>query len=208
MKHRAKLLSVSVVTVLLIPLFLFTMVLYDKTFYAKEFSKLDVYEKLPQAHDINEQILDFFKGNEALSTHALTASEKSHLHDVRRIFNALAWFMYVLTVMLIILFYFSQKRITTKQHRQQFLATYFLSTGLALILLLAIIGIMLLNFSAAFDAMHTVFFPQGNFVFASDSTLISLYPEQFFIDFVNHVALQSLLFALFLILLGYSAKRL
>ncbi|NDK31002.1 lipoprotein intramolecular transacylase Lit [Nesterenkonia haasae] len=58
-----------------------------------------------------------------------------------------------------------------------------------------------------FTEFHNLFFPQGNWSFPSDSTLIRLYPEQFWIDAGIWVAALLLIFSIIALLVTWPTKR-
>jgi len=82
--------------------------------------------------------------------------------------------------------------------------TIYYGAGLltAVLLLLA-----LLPFDKLFTSFHQVFFPQGNWQFALDSTLIQFYPFTFFMKYAAFIAIYSLLIALFLCTFAFFSTR-
>lgn len=207
MKHSAKLGALVLISALLIPLFLFNALLYDKLFYSQEFSRLGVYEKQAEADAIAKEILSFLKGKVNLTTNLLTEEEKSHLSDVKAIFTALRWTMYALAGLLLVVFYFVQKSVKLKEEKRAFLSMYFMATGILLLALLFLLGISLFNFPSAFQEMHSLLFPQGNYEFPADSTLITLFPGQFFADFMRQVVINTALAVGTLVGIGYLLRR-
>ena len=51
-------------------------------------------------------------------------------------------------------------------------------------------------FDSLFTYFHYIFFPQGNWQFAADSTLITFYPASFFLNYAIAIALNSIAIAL------------
>lgn len=68
--------------------------------------------------------------------------------------------------------------------------TIYCGTGI-LIGVLAILA--LLPFDSIFTKFHQIFFPQGNWQFAANSTLIQYYPFTFFYNYAMFIAAYSLL---------------
>jgi integral membrane protein (TIGR01906 family) len=68
--------------------------------------------------------------------------------------------------------------------------TIYYGTGI-LIGFLAIL--MLLPFDSIFTQFHQIFFPQGNWQFAADSTIIQFYPFEFFFKYAVFIGAYSLL---------------
>src|SRR3989344_2142886 len=54
----------------------------------------------------------------------------------------------------------------------------------------------IIPFDSFFTYFHYVFFPQGNWQFAANSTLITFYPASFFLNYAIAIALNSIAIAL------------
>jgi uncharacterized membrane protein len=186
---------------------------------------LDYYEALQKHYgvfsilnrddvlNISEKIINFFKYNEELNytEPALQAryadetrsaimsfqqDEINHLYDVRIILTTIFVIYFVILILFIIILV-----ILSKSNMKSFLR----NTGRVFIIAPVIIFIIILllllfgrNFPVLFENFHKVFFPQGNYEFAANSLIISIFPFGFFYDFfvrlVTCSAIMSLIF--------------
>jgi len=109
------------------------------------------------------------------------ASEVSHLSDVR---NVLGWLFSAggafgtLIVVIIAIGYFRAGSDWKRQLGSLLLWGSVFGMGLYLLMALA----AAVDFSFVFIGLHEILFPQGNYFFAAESTLIQLYPEKFWVD--------------------------
>jgi integral membrane protein (TIGR01906 family) len=72
----------------------------------------------------------------------------------------------------------------------------------ALLLILAVTP-----FEIVFTTFHQIFFPQGNWQFAADSTIIQYYPYEFFFKFAAFIGVYSLLAAFALCVFAFFSTR-
>jgi uncharacterized membrane protein len=186
---------------------------------------LDYYEALQEHYgvfsilnrddvlNISEKIINFFKYREELdyTEPALQAryadetrntvmsfqqDEINHLYDVRIILTTIFIIYFISLILFIIILV-----ILSKRNMKSFLR----NTGRVFIIAPVIIFIIILllllfgrNFPVLFENFHKVFFPQGNYEFAANSLIISIFPFGFFYDFfvrlVTCSAIMSLIF--------------
>jgi integral membrane protein (TIGR01906 family) len=177
------------------------IVIFDVGSYTSEYSKNGVYPKLSDnttqavamAGDITKNIMDYFRGRAELQY--FTEDEKSHMSDVRHLLDLMRIIYYSAIAVSIALFIYLY--ITLKNDSGVFiriLAKSLLYSSIACIAFLAIVLIMcVFYFDATFTLFHLIFFPQGNWMFASSSLLITLFPEQFFMD----MSLRIFIYAMF-----------
>lgn len=112
------------------------------------------------------QVYDFLEHGVALGSE-FSQSEISHMKDVKFIFDVMKWVF----VALLISLYFCKDVIFSKVGIE----------GLSFIIVMGLVG--LIKFNLLFDLMHKLLFKDGTWMFSSSSTLIQLYPLQFFITF-------------------------
>lgn len=105
--------------------------------------------------------------------------EASHMDDVAWIIRAAFAFLAFVSVAL------WKKGLDFKSAKNGFI-----------ILLSFLILCALIPFDILFTYFHYVFFPQGNWQFAADSTLITFYPASFFFYYAVAIALNSVSIAL------------
>jgi integral membrane protein (TIGR01906 family) len=82
--------------------------------------------------------------------------------------------------------------------------TIYYGTGL-LVAILIILSI--LPFDNLFTQFHQIFFPQGNWQFAADSTIIQFYPFEFFFKYAVFVGVYSLLISFALCVFAFFSTR-
>lgn len=128
--------------------------------------------------------------------------EASHFQDVKNILlkaNILAAILY--TFILAIFIYYLK---STKP-----LASILLPTGkITLTFLILFLLLIMFKFNFLFNTIfHPLLFPQGNWTFPSNSTIIQIFPQDFFISFALRLACTSLLFGFFTLVTGLYLKR-
>ncbi len=197
----------SFITAIIIPILVFNSLVFNLEYYKEQFKILDIYSIEPEADNISAEILNFFNSNSELITNKLTSAEKSHLADVKQVFSNLKTVMYFLIGLLLFLFFLIIKRLKTKDLLKEFIANYFLIISIILFAVMIVFAISLFNFTSAFQNMHELLFPQGNYAFPEDSMLITLFPEQFFINFVKDFVINIAAISVLLFGLGIAVKR-
>lgn len=117
------------------------------------------------------------------STLAFTEAEVNHMHDVK-------WVLLIATVAVAALFLLTLFSSISLRERAPGTIRRSLFSGawitLGLIAVLGVVGVF--GWEWLFTTFHQVFFPQGNWEFSVRSSLIRLYPPQFWIDAAIAVA--------------------
>jgi len=117
------------------------------------------------------------------NTLAFTEAEVNHMHDVK-------WVLLIATVAVAALFLLTLFSSISLRERAPGTIRRSLFCGawitLGLIVVLGVMGVF--GWEWLFTTFHQVFFPQGNWEFSVRSTLIRLYPPQFWIDAAIAVA--------------------
>jgi len=192
MKHSEKIISLlAIISLILIIVILpLKFYLFNENFYSFEFKKNNI--QVEDKELIIRNLLGFFSGDEALNY--FPENERSHLKDVQNLlkgfFNILNWSIILFITSLIALFFINKKDFIDTKIRILFFG------GLGTFALLALLFLAALNFNSTFMIFHKLFFPQGNYLFAWDSLIISLFPEVFFQDFFLRLILSSLVLSL------------
>jgi len=158
---------------------------------ALEFTALDANQ---------ESTIDYLQNNRELSLN-YTIMEVSHLEDVKGVIKISDYLFYFsLLVLTLILTFYRKKKEETKK-----LLFY---GGITTVIMLGMILLfLLLSFHSAFTVFHNLFFPQGNWQFASDSLLIQTFPLGFFIGMSYKIFVQSLIYGIIFILLYFLLKH-
>ena len=117
------------------------------------------------------------------NTLAFTQAEVNHMHDVK-------WVLLIATVAVAVLFLLTLFSSISLRERAPGTIRRSLFSGawitLGLIMVLGVVGVF--GWEWLFTTFHQVFFPQGNWEFSVRSSLIRLYPPQFWIDAAIAVA--------------------
>ena len=119
----------------------------------------------------------------AHNTLAFTEAEVNHMHDVK-------WVLLVAIIAVAALFLLTLFSSISLRERSPGTIRRSLFSGAWITLgLIAVLGVMgFFNWEWLFTTFHQVFFPQGNWEFSVRSSLIRLYPPQFWIDAAIAVA--------------------
>ncbi len=133
-----------------------------------------------------QNVYSFLHGKDQLDP-IFTPAEKSHMQDVRSIFQKLivletvVWMLFFLSLLL---FVFQKEKLLIIKW---FLRGSCIALGFFLFLLLAVA----VDFEAIFNLFHRIFFPQGNWSFDQSSLLVQLFPLEFFKAIALRIFLMS-----------------
>lgn len=182
-------LPIKLLIIILIPLAIIlgvtSYLLYDESTYQQEFRKVGTYDRVPNADQVLNSILDFFQGKDKPEN--LTAAETSHLYDVRSVINFFTIFFYIIIITKLTLFglliFHANKPAEDLIH---------ITSGAGILTLVITLSLALVNFDQLFTAFHNLLFPEGSWLFSESSMLIKLFPKEFFIHFSRHIAKNTL----------------
>ena len=193
--------------ILSFPLLIFLVVSnfasFDRNFYKKEFSNLNVLQNVPNAPVLHEKVINFIHGKNSELPSAFNYREKQHLQDVRKVVlvsRNLLFNLIIASLMLLLISASSIKKIYLKDFIGRVLVF-----GALLTLTLAGILFLLIssNFSSTFEAFHELFFKRGTFMFDPSSELIvNLYPEQLFMDLGIKISIYIVILSVVIMLAG------
>lgn len=184
------------------------MISFNRPYYDNYIAKND-FKSLQKedASNIIYNILDFLMHKKELDDR-FTENEKSHMNDVRKIFDVLLISYFISGALLISSIIF----IKIKQ-KNLFLIIKPIKLGALSILILGLIIIVasLINFDSSFIVFHELFFPQGNWSFPETSLLITLFTEHFFyktgIKIFTIVLIQAAILSAASIFFEYNNKK-
>ena len=147
-----------------------------------------------------QRTIDYLQKDEELNL-GYTNLEFSHLQDVRKVMKAADYLFYFSLLILTLIFTYHKK------DRKQ-LAKLLKCGGIATIsFMLAILLLSALFFNQVFALFHQIFFPQGNWTFASDSLLIQIFPLEFFIGISRNIFVLTIIEGIIFILLFFYLKN-
>jgi integral membrane protein (TIGR01906 family) len=169
----------------------------SKSFYVNNQNE-ECYEMISEkdCNDLLMSAFNYLNKNEPLDSR-YSPREQSHFEDVKVILNFAKQLVFVLLIFLGI--YFTIMNINNKS---EIFKTLRLAGIISIsFMLLLLIGIIF-SFSSTFFLFHALLFPQGNWTFPFDFTILIIFPEQFFV----HAAFVSFLLSLGigLAILGFS----
>ncbi len=142
----------------------------------------------PESIQPTKQLLQYFEGR-AQVPEIFTTEEKSHLADVKQLIQ----FSFIALIITAILLFYTFTKKTVKY------GTY---------LLLAILALSsIIPFDLLFTKFHQIFFQQGNWQFAPDSTLITFYSSSFFANYALAIAIHAIIIASMLTYLQVVSRR-
>jgi len=210
--HNKTIIGVFSVTLFIIIIFgSLNLMIFNKDFYYKEYSKNNVYEKISNnktiaidtTKNITTNIMKYFRSNAELEY--FTNTEKNHMSDVKSLINIMQVVYYCAAVISIILFFYCYY--TFKKEGVKFIRiitkSVLYSSIAAIIFLVSLFVMSVFYFNLLFMMFHLIFFPQGNWMFDSSSLLITLFPEQFFFDIALRIFIYALFQAIIFFGIGY-----
>ncbi|MBN2459349.1 DUF1461 domain-containing protein [Candidatus Woesearchaeota archaeon] len=186
----------------------FFLVLFDKSFYDKEFEKYGQYDELgvQGVRNTVDYLINYLtsENRDADSQERLSIflpEERSHLEDVHRL---ISWVKFVAigSFLIVPLFIF---RLSRLQGFKDNLRRMLIYSGISSLAVLLIVFLLSLNFPAFFEGFHRVLFPQGNYSFPEHYLLIKLFPEAFFNDYAKKIFFHVIIISLILLFLGSSS---
>ncbi|MCL4385773.1 MAG: DUF1461 domain-containing protein [Cyanobacteria bacterium] len=212
MRNTVKKLAVILGTITLIIVMVFSpfrFYVFNLNFYLNLYEKNAVFDTVDKqdAIRLTENIFEYFKHKTQFVPFILknnlpyfTTDEIRHLEDVRVLFNRI--FLTYYTCLGLSLIFIIIQIDKNKSNFLKNIAVLLITPSLILIFLLLIIYFMGQNFSFSFEKFHLLFFPQGNYAFPEDSTLITLLPLNFFYDFFERLVFSSIIISVILTSIG------
>jgi len=184
----------------------FRLLVFSDNFYKMEFAKIGVYENFSSPEIANfeaRQLINFYCCNGELSKTFYTQQDRSHLADVKSLIKlvnvyllVLIWALITCTIYII--------------HKKQYQFSAKNLNLAALITIISIISLTLLTklkFESVFLSFHKITFDNNYYLLPKESNLIKLFPPQFFQDFANQVALQTLTMAAVVLIITHTISR-
>jgi integral membrane protein (TIGR01906 family) len=182
----------------------------DAGFYLSEFEKVGTFanfrEKAEPAR-LAQDLTAYFRdgSNWPPEISGFDLPESLHLRDVKLIILKLRAAFYFCSFLLasciifMIVFY--------RGSLLRNLPNLLLWAGASVLFVALVFSLLALSFSASFALFHKTFFSQGNWQFPTDSTLIRLFPQQFFLDSFLTILFRAGFFGLLLLSLGLTLRH-
>jgi integral membrane protein (TIGR01906 family) len=189
--------------VLLIITLNFKLISLNQSFYQKEFSRLNVYDKIPDADKHALNLINYLKGKEELNSF-FNEKEKLHLLDIKNLIQY-AFLLFYISLILVILFLIYL--IYTKDYKI-ILNSIFIASLFTLLITL-ILSLTLINFNNSFTRFHLIFFNNNLWQLNPETdNLINLFSLEFFYDLIKRVIMNTLINSFVLIILTLFVNKL
>lgn len=207
----------------LVFLFGYKYVLFNKTFYEKEFAKNGVYsithvvtkEQLNKTIVLEEHnnVMDFLVGKDKkkkdnikakediINSTFLSSQDKTHLNDVRELMKKVDYYSVILVLILFGLFFYLHFK--HKDKKDCLFSKAIMYSGIFNLGLLLILYLLSLNFEWFFTKFHTIFFNNDFWLMNPNvDMLVNLYPEQFWIDALIKILFTVLIVSVIFVMVG------
>lgn len=173
----------------------FRLLVFNNEFYYDEIYKNNV--DIENAREHTAEIISYLKTGETINNKLISKDELTHLKDVRsliRIFLTALYILSALAACALIFLIYKHKLLALKSAYYGGITTA--TTILTLLLTLT------LAFDQAFFIFHKILFRNDLWLLPAESTLIRLFPQEFFMDFAKKLGLNTMLMSLLLIMIG------
>ncbi len=173
---------------LVILLFNFNLLIYDRTHYHAFFTSHGTYEQYGK-EDVDgalEEVLQYYVNGEPLSPTYFNQREVEHIQDVQKILFPLQLLLFILLPLFVASLFFFR------------ISLHMLLRALFFVMIaLVCLGILFyVFFPFFFLQMHHLLFQKGTWTFYESDWLIKLFPESFFVTTTVMLFKNSLLLTL------------
>src|SRR3989344_4406730 len=191
---------------LIIILLGFRIIVYNQSFYEKEFQKNNVYETFPeQTVDIEVgNLFNYLINDKKLDTTFFNEKEKSHLKDVKDMIDSAINLLLILILLFFILliYFYNTKQLII------FFNSLMLGSFLSIFLILIIFLLSLSNFDDLFLNFHLISFNNDLWLLNPETdNLIRLFPQQFFYDALSRIVIYSLLISVLVLIFSFYIRN-
>jgi integral membrane protein (TIGR01906 family) len=194
---------------------------FDRTLYQKEYVEYSIAANFdPGVNLTNETdfLLNYLeKGEGEIQTGFFNAREKSHLIDVRGLYEEIYFFNTVAAItsmicLVLLVYFFKRLAAHMPEHEaneryKKMLYTLLITTGAIVDGIAVLLAITAFTFDTSFITFHEIFFTSDTWMLnpATDN-LIRMFPQEFFYDMFTRIVLMSVVFATLLLVVGLVMK--
>lgn len=184
----------------------FNFLIFNHGFYKTQFKKLRVYETFESREIVDnqsEKLIGYLCCGKELDRDFFGDRERQHLADVKKIITLNQAVAVLLSGLVLTGLIF----LILKKNEKEFAKTV---AGASVITVLSVIFLWLsafLNFDWIFLRFHYLTFDNDLWQLPESSNLIKLFPQQFFVNFANRIAIQTLIISVILILVSLYLVR-
>ena len=185
----------------------FNFLVFNHGFYKSQFEKLNVYETFGSKEVVDNQskkLIGFLCCGQELDRDFFTERERLHLSDVKKIITL----NQVASVLLVGLILAGFLILVLKKDEKELAKTVMGASAITIFALIFLWLSSYLNFEWFFLKFHYLTFDNDLWQLPENSNLIKLFPQQFFVNFANRIAIQTLIISAGLFLASsYFLKR-
>lgn len=209
-KIISEIILVIIIILLILSTFLFHFrhLLYNENFYDKEYQKNGIYEKFGRdiVWENTYALWDYLQGKAELENEYFSERDTAHMIDVRNLIQKTVLFFYIFGIAFVVLLVVYC--ILLKKEFLHGLSRMFLYTGISLLVLLLIAFLLSSQFSSIFTQFHYNFFSNELWMMdPAEDSLINLYPQTFFKDFVSKIFINSAICGSSYLILGLVIRQ-
>ncbi|MDO8487386.1 MAG: DUF1461 domain-containing protein [Candidatus Curtissbacteria bacterium] len=184
----------------------FNFLIFNKNHYRSLYIKVGVYQNFQNQKIIDsatDNLFGYFRGQNKLDQNFFSMQAVSHLKDVKdllQVSNGLFYFSFIAVICLGIF-------LVAKKRSKIVFKSLFISS------IVTIIFVVMLGLGAAtaFDSFflkfHQLLFTNTLWLFPPDDNLIRLFPQQFFVEFANRLALNILITSIIIASVAFSISH-
>ena len=185
--------SLKFLLIILIPLVIilgnFNFLIFNKNFYQIFYQKSGTYQNFENqkiVDDATNNLFGFFKNKNKLDSTFFSSQAILHLTDVKNLTAQSVTLFYLSAVLVIIISVFLFVKKQTK-----ILSESFFIGSITTIIFIVLLGAGTLTmFDQFFVKFHQLLFTNNLWLFTADDNLIKLFPQKFFVEFANRLALN------------------
>ena len=184
-----KILTISLFLLIILSNFYFLV--FNEKFYANEAEKLDNEQYMEKYLNI----INYLKNNEPLTY--FNEKEVLHMKDVKNIIQKTIYLFYLSAITTLLISFY----LLCKKQYKKIISSLKNSSIIAIILLSLLAVILLVSFNNAFIYFHKILFTNNLWLLdPKKDLLINLFPQQFFIDFMKKLIMNSFMVSVIILL--------
>ena len=180
----------------------FNFLIFNHGFYKSQFEKLNVYETFGSKGNVDDQsekLIGYLCCGKELDSDFFGERERLHLADVKKIIilNQVA------SVLLTVLVLAELLILILKKDEKEFAKTVMGASAITVFAVIFLWLSALFNFDWFFLKFHFLAFDNDLWQLSESANLIKLFPQRFFVNFANRIAIQTLAISAGLFLVSY-----
>ncbi|MEX2028390.1 MAG: DUF1461 domain-containing protein [Candidatus Curtissbacteria bacterium] len=202
--------SLRYLLIILIPVVIIlanlNFLIFNKNFYETIYKNVGTYQNFENGKIVNDatnNLFRFFKDENDLDTDFFSQQAAAHLEDVK-----------ILIKKTLLLFYLSLGAsaataiiLISKKHAKKLADALMVSSIVTIIFMAALQLGFFTIFDKIFIQFHRTVFTNDLWFFSSDDNLIKLFPQTFFVEFANRLALNIVISSAIIIAVSYLSLR-